>query len=674
MLPDYLQQGLGLPPVDDTLAGDPYGGLHPAVAQQLGFAPVPPPVEQPAADLPPLQLPSAQQPVVPPQPAPSKDFRVPVSAIDGPGTPAPVAPAKPAAAPRPMTPEQGFAAAQAQRQAAEQNAEAAVQQQAQAMAPKNADDLAAAQAHKDQADAIAAQQKAWSDEHDKALAKSQAQIAADNQALDSYKVDQGKYWREAGVGNHVGWYIAMALSNFGDALQKKSGPNPIVQMLQDKMHQSVVEQVDARDALKEKRGRDVQTQAEAEQGFASRNAEILRRDGANDRAFANAVALAAAKSADPMQQAQAAKIIADLRIQSADKQEAAVKDQAAYSVQKQQIAISGGQLAESKRHNLVEEGWQQTKFNEEQNMKAAALMAKQQGKLTDEESKRAVYGVGPDGRREPLRNKDGSVVLEGDPTLADKKNRMIAAATAYNRLTNQMRRAIADHGGSSTWIKGSDWQDMVSDLQSATAELHDAYGITAFREPTVQFFEKMASAGVDPTSFVRDASSALKHSNTNLQSKVNEMITGYDGPPITWQDTSKPGEPVKTTEDEKLADALSNPRRAYDDRTGRLVNELGKPADTETLSGLLEKQGNILPSVRQNIQTWGAMLDSGDPATSGHARAILENIVEKSESPEQAALAKQLLARNMATSAFRGGEPEQIRGSAGIRVPIGGNP
>jgi len=671
MFPDYLQQGLGIPATGDVPGLPDYGGLHPAVAQAIGLAPppvvTPPPVQ---ADQPPLQLPSAAAPQPAQPPAPSKDFHVPVAAIDGPGTPKPV---KPAAPPRPMTPEQGFAAAAQQRQAAEQNQEAAVQQQADAMAPKNAEDLAAAQAHKEQADAIAADQKRYQDAHDKELATSQARIASDNQALDSYKVDQNKYWKDAGVGTHIGWYIAMAMSGLGDALQGKSGPNPVIQMLQDKMHQSVVAQVDARDQLKEKRGRDLEAKGEVEQGFASRNAEILRRDGANDRAFANALALAAAKSADPIQQANAAKMIADLRASSADKQEAAVKDQASYAVQKQQLAISGGQLAESKRHNLVEEGWQKTKFEEEQNLKAAALLAKQQGKLSDEESKRAVYVPGADGKMTALRNPNGELVIAGSPEIAQKQRDMVAAAQAYNRLVGQMARGIADHGGESTWIKGKEWQKMKSDLQSATAELHDAYNITAFREPTVKFFEEMASAGVDPTSFVRDATGALQESNMNLQAKVNEKLgaLGYNGAPVKFADTTKLPEPTKTPEDVQLSEALRNPKRAFDDRPGRLVQELGSPTDNETLSGLLEKQGNILPSVRQNIQTWGAMLDSGDPAVAQRARTMLETVAEKSQSPEQAALAKQLLDRNMTTSAFRGGEPERQRVGGGVSAPIG---
>jgi len=664
MIPDYLQQGLGLPPpVDDSLAGapDPYGGLHPAVAQALGFTPQQPVPLPQAPPTQPLQLPSAAEPQPQQSPAPSRDFHVPAAAIDGPGTPKPP---KPAAPPKPMTPEQGFAAAGAARQAAEQGAEAAVQQQAQAMAPKNAEDLAAAQAHKEQADAIAADQKRYQDEHDKAYATSQAQIAADNKALDSYKVDQGKYWKDAGIGTHIGWYIAMAMSGLGDAMQGKSGPNPVIQMLQDKMHQSVVAQVDARDQLKEKRGRNLEAKGEVEQGFASRNAEILRRDGANDRAFANALALAAAKSADPIQQAQAAKLIADLRLQSADKQEAAAKDQASYAVQKQQNAIAGGHLAETRRHNLVEEGWQKTKFEEEQNLKAAALLAKQQGKLSDEETKRAVFVPGPDGRMTALRKTGGELVLAGDPAIAQKQRDMVAAATSYNRLVGQMSRAIADHGGESTWIKGKEWQKMESDLQSATAELHDAYGITAFREPTVKFFEKMASAGVDPTSFVRDATGALQESNMNLQAKVNEKLgaLGYDGPAIKWQDTTAPPAPLQTPEDTAIRVAMGSrgddPGAVYDPQAGKYQPKLPGayrvdpdvstvPPPSAQDAAVAKNFPKMGPAQRSLLEMWGAALQGGDPALRDRAASVLEKLSKDADEQGVRDYAAQLLQNNV---------------------------
>ena len=671
MIPDYLQQGLGFTPVDDSLAGapDPYGGLHPAVAQALGLAP--PPVQAPATpDAPadqPLQLPSAAQPPATPQPpSPSKDYQVPVSAIDGPGT-------KPAAPPKPPTVDQQFAQARQAQQQADQSQHAAIQQGADAQRAQAADELQAVEAHNAQIKQIQDEQKASRDADQKTRAQKAAYAQSTLDAVDNYKVDQNKFMHDMGLGDAVGWGIATALASIGDSLQGKKGPNPVIQMMQSKMEQAVRAQVDERDQLKERAGRAEHSLDKFDAFSKDKEATFQMRMAEGERSLANMLRTSAAKYKDANVQAGAAMEAARLDQSSADRANKAVEFAATYDNQKRQLGISAGQLAESKRHNLVEEGWQKTKFEEEQNLKAAALLAKQQGKLTDEESKRAVFVPGPDGKMQALRNPSGDLVVAGSPEIAQKQRDMVAAATSYNRLVGQMARGIADHGGESTWIKGKEWQKMQSDLQSATAELHDAYGITAFREPTVQFFEKMASAGVDPTSFVRDATGALQESNMNLQAKVNEKLgaLGYSGPPVKWQDTSAPPAPVKTPNDEVLADALVNPRRAYDDRPGRLEQELGTPSDAETLSGRLEKQGNILPSVRQNLQTWGAMLGSGDPAVSQRARAMLETVVEKSQSPEQAALAKQLLERDMTQQAFRGGEPEKIRGAGGIAAPIG---
>jgi hypothetical protein len=104
-----------------------------------------------------------------------------------------------------------------------------------------------------------------------------------------------------------------------------------------------------------------------------------------------------------------------------------------------------------------------------------------------------------------------------------------------------MIRGIAEHGGESDYIKSADWQRMKEMQQAAVAELHEAYNIQSFRETTAEFFEKMATAGTDPTSFVRDASTALKQSNADLQAKINGRLRteGYNGTPIKFTDLSQ---------------------------------------------------------------------------------------------------------------------------------------
>jgi hypothetical protein len=172
---------------------------------------------------------------------------------------------------------------------------------------------------------------------------------------------------------------------------------------------------------------------------------------------------------------------------------------------------------------------------EEQGKQAERAQAKAE-KLTEQDRTLGVPipGVGV------ARQADGTVWHAPSDDEAKATRKQIAATANYNKLANDMIRGISEHGGESDYLKSDDWKRMTVKMQEATAALHDAYGVTSFRENTVDFFEKMATAGVNPTSFVRDASEALRTSNEDMQSKLNvEMAAGgYTGAPIKFADLS----------------------------------------------------------------------------------------------------------------------------------------
>lgn len=697
--PEVLQAyGLGPPPVTpppvdpadpnappDQPAPD-LGGLHPLVAQAYGLLPprpVAPPVPTPPtppapgtgatpadqqAVPAPTTLPSIAdrqaehpQPTEPPQ---QPDYKVPAPDV----APQPAKPAAKPAPTQPMNATQLESAAQGKQNAADAQSARAIATQEGVTKAQAAEDLAAFNAHADAAKQIEDQRKALADDLTKTRATKQLYVDNTMKAVDDYKVDQNKYWNEAGVGTHVGWYIAMALQGLGNAIAGRGGePNAVIQMLQQKMHQSVVAQMDERDALKEKNARAEHALDKFDTFSANRQAQIDLLDARNDRALAGKIALDAAKYKDPQATANAQKMYADLMQSSAEKAQKAADTATTHDIQQKQLAVSQGQLSLENRKFT----WEQNKDQQMLDLKAAELAAKKQGKLSDEESKRALFVPGPDGKPVVARNSDGSPVLSTEPAQAAKDRRMIAASEAYNRLVGQMVRGIQDHGGESTWIKGAEWQKMMTDLQSATAELHDAYGITSFREPTVQFFEKMATGGVDPTSFVRDASSALIHSNQNLQSKVNEMLrgNGYDGPTVKWQDTTRPAAPTPTPDDKALSivlgdrgdapgrlpgtpvdvdyDPLKNPTRATPEDV-RVGKEYPKMASTQ----------------RQLLEVWRGMASSDDPATKQRGLGFLEQAARNADEPGVRGYAQELL-NSMINPASAPGAPEVTTGASG---------
>jgi len=207
--------------------------------------------------------------------------------------------------------------------------------------------------------------------------------------------------------------------------------------------------------------------------------------------------------------------------------------------------------------------------------------------------------------------------------------------------------------------------------------------VESFREPTIEFFDKMVSAGRDPTAFNvlrSDAIAGLTNSNSNLQTKIGDIVSaqGYDGPAFGFKDMTSMPVPTQTDEQRTVSDALVNPRTGFGNRIGRLDIDLGltgmpdgmgKGATQKSAARTerLREAGGILPSIRQAMQTWGAALNSPDMALRRHYRQQLEKIASESESPETAAFARQLIdqaqEQQMAESTRT---PEVQRGSSGV--------
>ena len=681
--PAVLQAyGLGPPPVDAGMGGSAspdagYGDLHPVVAQAFGLAPLAPPTALQLPAAPPSGTDATSSPagLAPLTPTTLPSMAAPAPAAVAPGRPdyqvspaqfgqqqpaKPVAQAKPA---KPATPQQLEQEARAKQATADQQSAVGIAQQQDVATQTAQQNLAAAEQHAAAAKQIEEQRAALADDIKKTRAQKQAYVDATMNQVDNYKVDFNKFAHEQGIGDMIGWGIATALSAVGDALQHKTGPNAVIQMMQARMHEAVQAQLDEREQLKEKGQRAGHALDKYDAFSKDRQAQMDMLDARNDRWLAQQVALTGAKMADPQARANAQQQYAALMQSSAEKSQKAADTATNHDIQLKHVQVAGAQASETRRHNLVEEGWQKAKFEEEQMLKAAALAAKASGKLGDEESKRALFDPNT---KQPLRNSKGDLVLGGSAEIAQKTRDMIAGATSYNRLVNQMSRAIAEHGGESTWIKGKEWQKMESDLQSATAELHDAYGITAFREPTVKFFEKMASAGVDPTSFVRDATGALQESNMNLQAKVNEKLNalGYDGAEIKWADTSNPPAPVQTPEDIALKVAMGSrgddPGAIRDPATGnRILNTPGapvdpdyqpRPSDSKPTSKDLEVEKRY-PTMgsgqRAVVEMWAASLQSSDPQQRDRAAAILGQLANEADEKGVRDYASQILLNNV---------------------------
>lgn len=682
MLPDAVMQGMGWqpPPLDPSFMGAPDDGsgygLHPAVLQGLGYQPPPPspsavpsPLPSPPpspmatdpslpqlpADLgqptpsggPGAQLPSTGTPTPTPTPGvPRPDFAVPAPGSVA-AAPAQAKPSAPSAPAKPLSVEQQMDQNTARLDQANAVGQQAIAEHAQAQHDVDLKVADATQGFTDQMKALKAQDQAKREQEQQAYDLAGREVEARRKALDSYKVDQDKYWNDIGVGGHIGWYIGIAMSEIGRSMQGHGGgENPVMAMLQGKMKQSIQAQMDKRDQLKEGIAGARQSMQDIAVNNAKKAADRAQMEADATQMLKIQVDNFAAKAKSPLDLAAAKAESAKLQTQHVEQMGKAIEAKANYRVAQQNANTAAAQAAEHRRHNLFEEKFQVYKEDQEAQLKAAALAAKQAGKLSDEESKRAVFVPGPDGTPMPAVKKNGDLVLAADPADAAKIRRQVASTSTYNVLVGQMIRGMNDHGGESSWFKSKDWQKMMSDYKAAVAELHEAYGVQSFREPTIEFFDKMTSAGVDPTSFVYDASAGLRESNQNIQTKMNSLLAGqgYDGPAFTWKDTTNPPPAQETQLDKDIKNVLgpaASAKSGLFTAEGAVIPNALVPSESAAYDRAVSRQtggmgtGDLPPEVA-DVVSRGATRQARQEIGGGEQKRVLDLLAGWVQSPDQA--------------------------------------
>lgn len=679
MLPEAVTQQLGWnpalapPPIDPAAApAPPPDWLHPAVLQGLGIAPAGQPAPQmpaqgpaqadPSAPAPPpdgtpappaggdwptiggpgAQLPSAASAAPAPGPATDRDFQVaPPGAVAA-------APAHPAAPAKPLSIDQQMTANQAKLEQATQEEKTAVNAQTQAKVGEAADAYQAEQTYAaKEADLM---QQAAKQRDDRAQYEALAHRSTMDRmkALDDYKIDQNKYWDSMGVGNKIGWFIAMALSGVGNALSGKGNePNAVIGMLQAKMKQSILAQQDQRDQLEKQYGRAKDEEQSVSLREARKAADNAAAQTDATKMLKIAVDLGTAKAADPIQRANGAKESAGLSRQLALDTGNEIDKKAKLYQAQQQIGIAGGHLALATKQFNAEYGPQGFKQQEldiraaDESRKAqrdADIIAlKKAGKLDANEAKFAVSAPvqGSGGRSAVLRNADGEPWLgHQDKEETTKTTGLISAVDEYHQLAGKMIQDIKAHGGEANFIKSDAWQRQQSRLSQIQADLHDVYGIKRFSEGTQTLFDRIATAGIDPTSFVRDASSALTTSAKDLTAKVNASLTAqnYTGKPIEFPDLSQVAAAKPSPEQERQTLLKSKPNISYDSAMQQALpialreHPSDPVAATRAARAEAEQYKEVSPAQRRAL---GQLVSQGDDA----AETELTQVAASSDSP-----------------------------------------
>lgn len=695
-LPPVVLAGMGLPPLpaDDGSAALPApppmlppdpggggGGLHPAVAQALGLQPpasfAPPPgTPEPPPITPPLTLPSARPPEPPPNTNPprNQDFTV-----DG-RTGAPVPPsapksapvAKPAAPSRLPGPDQQFAAASGAQDAATADAQRANINATSSAAVEADSQVANYTQHDADAQRIQGELKAAQDDYLKTHAEKQGIVDSLYKQADNYKIDQNKYWKDAGVGSHVGWYVAMALGGLGNAFLGVNNPgqgaaeNPAIKALQAKMKESVEMQIDQRSQLKE-RGARAEHQLDKYDAFSKdRQAIISGRLGELDHVLAQNVMATAAKYKSANVMAAGQKIAADLEQQSAEKKQAAAQFAATYDTQKRQIGATYAGQAQAERHFQAQMGMEQQKIDLQTMGELRKEAQAMKGAAAKTHVERGIGGLTIDGK--PLAADGSNGFLAPSDKEAEKLREQKAGIDSVNQFVNQMSRGIDEHGGASKFLQSPEYQSMIANKEALKFALHQAYGVEGFRPGIFEELDK-ALGSTDPTSFLRSAVPGLKTArdavNANFTNKLRVMDERFKGE-YKPEDTSSPPAPGDTVDDKQLkiilGDRKDDPGAVFDPVTGKYEPKIAGMyhvdpdfkgdaplAETRSVIAVGQQYPNLGAGQAALLRINAEQLKSPDQVVAKHAAAVLD-AATRADNSDVRDYAQQLLTDNIGTS------------------------
>lgn len=464
-LPDAVQQSMGWQPqqLPGSGVGAPssFGGLDPSVMQAMGIgqppsAPEAPPPPASIANLPPLA--PYTPPTIPgmgpeaqgvPMAPPPTDAAVQGRDYAAPAPGSPLVRSTPTPPARPPTPDQLAMEARTAQQHADQSAQSANVEATRAGVGEAQAQVANYAANADQAKAFQAEQKQIGDEYQKTYATKSQQLEAIRKQGDDYKIDRDKYWKDAGVGGHLGWQIGLMLSHIGEAMQGNHGPNPVLQMLQAKMKESVESQMDERDRLVGKGNRAEHDLDKYTAFTRDRQATISARLGELDHSLAREVMSTAAQYKAPDVLAKGQQIAAQLEESSAAHLGMSAKQAAEYDMQKQQmglqrqqVGIAGGHLAlarqsEARAQKLQDLEWGPGGIKEQElGLKAAAEMRKS---MQEKKDKAASEGLFNPTTAEPFYNENGKKLIQQADQLEVAGRNDPANAQQYADQAAQLR-------------------------------------------------------------------------------------------------------------------------------------------------------------------------------------------------------------------------------------------
>lgn len=529
--------------------------------------------------------------------------------------------------------------------------QAATQQQADAIGMET--QVAQAQAE----DAYGIQQQAEDDlkanqeslqrqqqESDRIRADKQAAVDGIVREVDNYKVDHDRYWGDAGTGKKVGWLVAMAMSGIGDALQHKSGPNPVIGMLEKTIDADVRAQLMRRDELAAKLGRAKDGLDAFDRFSTNQEARILAKRAQAKELVAQQLLTSASKYAGDAALANGSKAVAELRKSSAKDMQAAVDMAHGHQVQdanlainRQQVAISGGQLSLANKKFA---------WDKEKDEAALAIEVAKLNKAGDEAKAKLVAEKGIPG----VYNKDGTpmVATGSSPEDLAKLKDSTASARQVVDIIDRVRRIRT--GWNSETANSEEYQNLKSEWNGLRLAGKDLFKLGVIAGPDMDLLDGFFGSD-DPNRF-KNFGAGLKTArqrvlkNTSFLLQSRGLDGEFDVPDIEEKRGAavQPGDPeMKLVLDPKGPEV----ERSIDEAAGVEMGARGKGSPGQQRQDWLYRNGNIAPAIKQTLDTFAAGMQSTDPKARELAFSRIKDAAERSKSEPVKAYAQQLLTNSI---------------------------
>lgn len=469
----------------------------------------------------------------------------------------------------------------------------------------------------------------------------------------AYKVDDNRRYSKMGTGAKIGFWISAALSGLGDALQHKSGPNMVLNMMTEAIKDDVASQWREKENL----GKGIGTAKGRLDNFRqmaddSSQAEQLHI-ATEYKKTADQVEAVASKYAGPEAKLRAAQVASALRVQAeqivgsaAEQKIAREQRKAELANQTAQVRIAGGHLAlqgrqfeYAKKHDADVLQLEAAKLDQAYQAAGAKGRA-DQAKFISEHGigGTTVAVMGDDGK--PVTGPDGRPQLKqavivapyaSSEKLKELQTQKAAADTIVNIMDETIRLRERYGWGSELW-KSKEFQEMKGNWAALKLELKDLAKLGVIAGPDEALMNDFLG-GADPTS-VRDPLAGMQNARNNVTLKYTSSLrsvgaTDERGQPLTYAPPQQHyAAPVGTPEDLAFKDSIqeAGPLKAAQAVIDPNATPLDRYEQSET--GVTKAQRTTIADLVQKANDPKASQAKRDAAT-----AMLQRGAESAGSP-----------------------------------------